>query len=159
MAAGYLKICESRSCGAFFTVPYASIKRNRLSRFHVRCVDQGFPFTQSCPEILSTQGRKHGSPRLIWGTHLSESPALPHPSPELRSHRGGLPAHRVHRLAWRSAASRPEQLSEITFAPALQKGQEGHLSRVLFSLIIRGYNFPKGHVAVPSLGRAAPCPH
>jgi len=35
-------------------------------------------------------------------------------------------------------ASRPEQLSEITFAPALQKGQEGHLSRVLFSLIIRG---------------------
>ena len=26
MPTGYLKICDSRSCGAFFTVPYASIR-------------------------------------------------------------------------------------------------------------------------------------
>jgi hypothetical protein len=44
MATGYLKICDSRSCGAFFIVPYASIQDEQTQSISCPLCRSRFPF-------------------------------------------------------------------------------------------------------------------
>jgi hypothetical protein len=44
MPTAYLKICDSRSCGAFFTVPYASIRDEQTHSISCPLCRSRFPF-------------------------------------------------------------------------------------------------------------------
>jgi hypothetical protein len=52
MATGYLKICDSRSCGAFFTVPYASIRDEQTQSISCPLCRSRFPFSSRMPRDL-----------------------------------------------------------------------------------------------------------
>jgi hypothetical protein len=52
MPTGYLKICDSRSCGAFFTVPYASIRDEQTHSISCPLCRSRFPFNSIMPRDL-----------------------------------------------------------------------------------------------------------
>jgi hypothetical protein len=65
MPTGYLKICDSRSCGDFFTVPYASIRDEQTQSISCPLCRSRFPFSSIMPRDLMDPRRLLTERRIV----------------------------------------------------------------------------------------------
>jgi hypothetical protein len=65
MPTGYLKICDSRSCGDFFTVPYASMRDEQTQSISCPLCRSRFPFSLIMPRDLIDPRRLLTERRIV----------------------------------------------------------------------------------------------